>query len=276
MGDERLSDDAPRRWLVAAAHASLRIPGVLAAGSRTLLNGLWLGLLSEADLAALDERFYAGAAMYTTAAWNERGLFDWERQLVEKHFDGRSRVVVTSCGGGREVLALLHMGFDAVGYESHPDLATFGRDFLAERGFPDRVRMSPRDAFPPDSGACDAVVVGWGAYSLIHDPARRRAFLDEARRAVRGDGPILLSYLQRASDDRELRWTAAVASRLRRLRGKTPPEIGDTLAPNQVHLFSHAQLVDELCAAGLTLASYWTTGQADQTTSYGCAVAVPA
>lgn len=265
----------PRDRVVDAAVKSLRVPSKLATASRTLLNGLWLGVLSDVELAALDERYYDEAAAYRTVAWNERGLFDWERQMVEAHFGGCGRVVVTSAGGGREVLALAEMGFDVVGYESHPGLMAFARDFLAERGHAGRIRPAPRDVFPTDVGAYDGLVVGWGAYSLIHDRARRVRFLEAAGRDLSNVGPVLLSYFERQRDSRELRWTTALANRLRGWRGVTPVALGDTLAPNLVHAFTGAELAEELGAAGLRVATQWTTGNADNTVSYACAVARP-
>ena len=170
------------------------------------------------------------------------------------------------------MLALLQLGFDAVGYEPHPALAAYGRDFLAERGYPDRIHRSERDVFPVGQDSCDAAVVGWGSYSLIHGRDRRVPFMAGARAAVRGRGPVLLSYVERQYDDRETRWSEAIASRLRRWRGQPAAELGDTLVPNLTHVFTRPELAEELAAAGLTLGSYWTAGVADDSTSYGCAV----
>src|SRR5436309_2730404 len=132
--DTTRPDTRVRRPLVTAALASSKVPVVVAAALRTLLNGVWLGVLTDAELAALDESYYEQATMYRTASWNERGLFDWEQRLVLDHFPPGARIIVTACGGGREVLALLKMGFDVFGYESHPALAAFAGDFMAEHG----------------------------------------------------------------------------------------------------------------------------------------------
>jgi hypothetical protein len=251
----------------------LKLPVWLEAGSGAVVKGLWLGLLSEAELAALDERYYDAHAMYASPTWNERGLFEWERHMVETHFPDRGRIIVVAAGGGREVLALLEMGFDAVGYESHPTLAAFAETFLAERGHPGRVHLAPRDLFPPATGPCDGIVVGWGAYSLIHDRPRRVRFLEGARARLQHGGPVLLSFFERDADHRELRWTTTLANGLRRARRVPPAELGDTLAPNQVHVFTRAQLKEELTAARLAAEAYWTTSDADRPIHYGYMVA---
>ena len=240
---------------------------------RTVINGLWLGVLSDATLQAVDERYYRDEAAYRTSEWNERGFFDWERDAIGRHFDGRRRVAVPACGGGREVLALLLAGFDARGYEPHEGLVAYADGFLSARGHPGRIRRSPRDEFPPGT-ACDGVVVGWGAYSLVHGRDRRIAFLTGARRELAPGGPLLLSFFERPAHGRELRGTAALASGLRRIRGRGrgPVEPGDTLAPNRVHVFTPTLIAEEVAAAGLELVEHRVVGSADDITHYACAV----
>jgi hypothetical protein len=134
------------------------------------------------------------------------------------------------------------------------------------------VQRSARDGFP-DSGRCDGVIVGWGAYSLLHGRSTRVAFLAGARAALPIGAPVLLSHYERVADDRELRWTHAISRRLRALRGAAPTELGDTFAPNLAHVFTRAELAEELRASGFEPVASLTVGQADQTTQYGCAVA---
>lgn len=257
--------------LVSAVLASARGPALLSQAARAAINGLWLGALSDATLQAVDERYYRDEAAYRTSEWNERGLFDWERAAIERHFDGRPRVAVPACGGGREVLALLQAGFDATGYEPHEGLVAYAEGFLAAHGHPGRVRRSPRDAFPAGA-SCDGCVVGWGAYSLVHGRDRRIAFLTGARRELAPGGPLLLSFFERPAHGRELRCTAALASGLRRVLGRSPLEPGDTLAPNRVHVFTPALIAEEVAASGLELVEHRVVGGADDITHYACAV----
>jgi hypothetical protein len=252
--------------------SAARAPGLLARGSRAAINGTFLGLLSDTSLSAVDERYYETDGVYRTAEWNEKGLFDWEREAIEADFAPGSRIVVAACGGGREVLALLEAGFDAVGHEPHFDLARYGRDFLAGRGHPDRIHMSRRDEFP-SAETCDGVVIGWGAYSLIRGRDRRARLLGEARRHVPAGAPVLLSFFDRAAEGRELAFTRATANVLRRARRAEPVELGDTLAPNFIHVFTRADLTAELAAAGWDLASYRVLGVADGSTRYAMASA---
>ena len=258
--------------LVRAALASAKIPPRIMRGTRAVLNAGWLGLLSDASLRMLDERYYEDSIVYRTDEWNERGLFVWERELIDEHFRGCARVLVLACGGGREVLALLREGFDAIGYEPHPALLAYARGFLAARGYESRVHAVARDEFPGMAGPADGVVVGWGGFSLVHGRARRIAMLREAGRRLSAGGPVLLSFFARPSDGRELELTSTGATGLRRLRGHPHMDLGDTLAPNLVHVFTRSRLLEEVQAADLELADYKVIGRAADDTRYAAAV----
>lgn len=261
-----------------AALSAVHAPQLVARGVRVAFNGVWLGLASADDLRALDERYYAGSDMYRTPEWNEQGLFGWEKELVGRHFPAGGRVLVAACGGGREVLGLLEAGFDALGEEPHEALVRYADGFLSERGHPGRVRAAPRDGFSASDDRFDALVVGWGALSLVHGRAGRVAFLAGARERLVPGAPVLLSFFETAVDGRELRWTRRVAGVLRAARRTGSRELGDVLAPNLVHVLTRERLEEELALAGLELCELKIVAQAtDEATRYAAAVAtVPA
>lgn len=226
-------------------------------------DGLWLGLLGRDGLAALDEQFYAqatepvdgGRLGYDAADWNRQGLWGWEGAAVDAHFPPGGRVVVTGAGGGREVLGLLDRGFDAVGFEPNADLVAAGRAVLVQDGHGDRLRAMERDAWPADAGPCDAVVVGWGSYTLIPGRERRVAFLRRLRDALPVGAPVLVSFFVRGNEATSVR-IARVANVVRRLRRAEPVEVGDGLVPNFVHGFTEAEIAAELAEAGFALERY--------------------
>lgn len=263
----------PREPLLRAALASARLPRALERASRGALAGLWLGVLSDDQLRALDERYYESEGVYRTEAWNERGLFGWERAMVEQHFDRDAAVVVLGCGGGREVLALLEEGFDAVGYEPHPALAAYADGLLSSRGHPGRVRPAPRGELPPGAPPAGGLIVGWGAYSLVRGRGARVRLLAAARERLRSGAPLLISCFESSRHGRELRATRGVANALRRMRGREALELGDTLAPNLVHVFTAVELAGEVAGAGLELADHRRVGEADPSVGYAAVVA---
>ena len=266
-----MADD--RQRLVEAALASARIPPALERASRGVLAGVWLGLLSDAGLRALDERHHDAEGAYVTRKWNEGGLFQWELTLVERHFRAGGRVVVLGCGGGREVLGLLDAGYDAIGYEPHPGLVEFARELLGARGQGDRVRLSRPSELPADAPSCDGVIVGWGAYSLVPGRAARVRLLAEARERLEPGGALLLSSFETERHGRELRVTRSIGSALRRARGRPGLELGDTLSPNPTHVFTREEVEGEVAAAGLEVAEHQLIAHADGPVSYAAVVA---
>jgi len=258
--------------LVSAALASAELPKKLAYGARAVMNGFWLGALSDEQLRALDERYYAREAIYRTSEWNEQGLFDWEEKLVRAHFPQDGTLVVLGSGGGREVLALRRDGYDAVGYEAHPELAAFADEFMTAHGHPSQSHHVARDAFPDDVGACSGVIVGWAAYSLIHGRDRRIALLRSARAHLPRGGSVLVSFFEKRRGDREARFTRTLANGLRRLRGAAPIELGDTLRPNLIHVFNPAELADEASAAGFDIVAHEVIQELEASMHYAAAV----
>jgi hypothetical protein len=233
-------------------------------GLSAAFDGFWLGMFDRETLAAVDEAFYhvrteslgGSEVTYADERWNTSGLSAWERAAVEAHFPPGGRVAVTGAGGGREVLALLELGYDATGFEPHGGLAEAGRALLERRGHPDRLHVAERDRFPPGAGPYDAVLVGWGSYTLIPGRARRIAFLRQVRAALPDDAPVLLSFFTRAEAGRAVDVIFPVARVVRRLRRAEPPERGDLLTPNFGHAFERAEIESELRASGFELVDF--------------------
>jgi hypothetical protein len=237
---------------------SSRLTNRMLSGLKGVHDGMVLGLCQPSTLEQVDEVYYEEQAVYADPAYNHSGLWWWEREAVETWFAPGGRVVVTAAGGGREVLALRDLGYDAVGYESNEQLRRCAEVPL---------RPVARDRFPTDAGAADAVIVGWGSYMHIRGATARIEFLRAARRCLPPGGAVLLSFFARTGDGAYYRTVHAIGSRLRRLRPGASVELGDGIGPSYVHWFTEAELRAEVTAAGLELRS-WATGD------YGRAVAV--
>jgi len=219
-------------------------------------NGFWLGLMDREDLDLIDETYYDQKPNYVDEAYNTSGLRDWEEQMIDEHFPPSGRVVVTATGGGREVVALLDLGYDAVGYEPNTQLVDAASGLLERRGHRGRVHVVERDAFPPDAGRCDAVIVGWGSYMLIPGRGRRIDFLRAARGVLPAGAPILLSFFTRSPETGNFATIARVANVVRVLRRRPRVDVGDVLGPNYTHYFTRAEIASELEAAGFRLIAY--------------------
>ena len=160
-------------------------------------------------------------------------------------------MLVTAAGAGREILGLLDAGFDPVGYEPHEDLVKAGRAVLAADGLDaDRLRLSGRDRFPEHTAPCDAVIIGWGSFTLVPGRHRRHELLRAARALLEPGAPLLLSFFLRGDNNPYFPAVYRTASTLRRLRRAEPAELGDSLGTNFAHSFGPGEVEAELAAAG--------------------------
>ena len=264
----------PERMLRAYARASDRRRRALNV-LNACFDGVWLGLLDRNALDRLDEHFYSSGHdemdgrvfSYREEAHNRSGLHDWERAAIERHFPSGGRVLVTGAGGGREVLALLERGFDAVGYEPNGTLVAAGAELMRSLGHDGRLRCCDRDAFPGGRERGDAVLVGWGSYMLIPGRDRRVAFVRAARAAVPDGAPLLCSFFTRPPHARYFSILAGTANAVRQLRRRAPVEVGDTIAENFAHRFTREEIERELALGGFRMIAF-------ERRPYGHAVAV--
>jgi len=256
----------PRPWLVRAYKVSQRAFGKLRVGLEALHDGFWLGVLDKPLLDAAGEQYYDDRPLYQDFEYNRRGFFDWERQMVERYFPPTGRLLVTSAGGGREVLAFHKCGYQVDAAECHAGFVTFANEFLAVEQVPCAVQLVAPDEVPPGDERYDAIVVGWSAYMLIQGRARRIAFLRELKPRLNPGAPLLLSFFTRDGDRPYFRLVRCLANGLRTLRRREAVDLGDALTPNYVHYFREAELAAELQAAGFELLYFGDT-------DYGHAVA---
>jgi hypothetical protein len=227
---------------------------------RGCFDGIWLGVLSHDQTARIDIVYYNRTALYMTESWNRRGLWPWEQAAIDAHFGGVRRIIVTSAGGGREILALNKAGYEVAGFEPHKDLRRFGNRLIAADGLSTEIRPSERDRWPSDTGDTDGVIVGWGGYMLIPGRDRRVAFLREAAKRLPAQAPLLVSFYPREDENLRFRIVTRIANLLRRLLRRDPVVFGDALAPSLVHFFTKAEVESEMSEAGFELVDFGTNG----------------
>ena len=255
--------DRTIRWYCRSdqlANAALRV-------LRGAFDGVWLGIMTREQLARIDEVYYDNAREYMTESHNRKGLFAWEQAAVDHHFSGVRRIIVTSAGGGREMLALAKAGYEVAGYEPHEALACFGNRLLKEDGIEATIATCDRDTWPREAGEADGVIVGWSGYMLTAGRARRVAFLREAARRLPAGAPVLVSFFVVEGRDVRLRTAARIATPLRRLLRREPVTVGDSLVPMLVHFFTRDEIEAELADGGLDLVDFgaeeygWAVGR---------------
>ncbi|MCB9679296.1 MAG: hypothetical protein H6737_29600 [Alphaproteobacteria bacterium] len=234
-----------------ALRAADRRTGRRLTAVRAVHTGAWLGALSNDALAALDEATYAASyAYHTTEAHNLAGLFPWEEDVLARHFPRSGRLLVTSAGAGREVVALRRKGFDVDAFECNAQLCDLANALLARLELHGDVRLAPRDGWVDVGATYDGIVVGWGSYTNIRGRARRVALLRGLRGMTNPGAPLVASFFPRPSRDRAFRVTAMVGNGVAGLLGHEAVEVGDVIDPTYQHYFAREEAFAELRAGG--------------------------
>ena len=78
----------------------------------------------------------------------ESGLFEWEKPIIEKHFSNAKSILLIAAGGGREVLALIKMGFEVDSYECNTKLIEYGNELLQRNKIDTKIKYLPRNSVP--------------------------------------------------------------------------------------------------------------------------------
>jgi len=236
--------------------------------------GFWLGVLTRERMHAIDEEFYTRTRNrtrqpnYHDKEYNRRGLWAWEERVLTEHFAECDRLILIGAGGGREVLALLRLGYQIDGFESHPALVAAANSLLQEEGFDTSVGLVQRDESPNTKTTYDGIIVGWGAYMLVQSRRHRITLLKQLRALTHRQCPILLSFYWRSgSPSASYKMSAFLANMIRRTTNREPIDVGDWLAPAYVHFFTRDEIASELSEGGFLLVHY-------STAEYGHAVGI--
>lgn len=150
------------------------------------------------DAARLTSWAYDHSGSYLQPAHQDVGWFDFESRALREHFPPPpAHVLVIGCGAGRELLALQAAGYRVTGCDPAPRLVQ-----AARRRMPADVALAvaglPLLADPALQGPFAAVIIGWGAWGHVLDPAERHAAL-VALRSRCPHGPLLLSWAVEAT-----------------------------------------------------------------------------
>lgn len=235
----------------------------LASVAGAIHEGFWLGYLSADDLDAITRDHYHNSQEYASPEHNQRGLFDWERVVVEQYFQPGSRILVAAAGGGREVLALRRAGFQAEGFDCSATLVQASEAIFDRLGEPRGVALCPPGEVPSGPPLYRGLVVGWSGYT--HIPARRRriAFLQQLRSRALPGAPVLVSFFPREDSSRSeiLIYRIARISRVIFRKRKEQSELGDHLGWCFSHTFTREDIEAELQAAGFRPVFYSEVGE---------------
>ncbi len=220
------------------------------------------GALRLADLRAAIQREWDRSGEPEWGGYIASGLMNWERDFYLSFLKPDDRVLVVGCGTGRDLLALLQLGYRAEGLDVAPGCtATAGR-FLQNRGFHTPVYTGAIETFDLPR-RFDAFIFSWFCYSYIPQSETRIRVLRKLRDHLNPGGRILVSYNpgKRAPRRLPIRLTQLVAWLS---RSDWRPEYGDHVSIQGRHIlhyehqFTREELEGEARAAGWSVAFHET------------------
>jgi hypothetical protein len=192
-----------------------------------------------------EEQLAITVRLYGDAGEQRAGLFDWERIWFSQRLPRPpARVLVGGSGRGREVRALLELGYDVGAFDpALPSLRQSERDnpsasFHGWFGYEELVRdrLGPRPRLIPADARFDAVLLGWSSLTHVLREETQEALL-RVLDALAPRGPILASFFLSATLGEHSR-AERLGRRAARLFGKST-----ALQSDRVRLLAHTGFV---------------------------------
>ena len=187
------------------------------------------------------------------------GLMPWERALYDRFLKVKDRILVVGCGTGRDLIALLKLGYRVEGLDVGPRAIALARRILEKEGLSTELHTGPIEAVALP-GSFDVFTFSWFCYGYIPQADTRIGVLRKVKAHLNPGGRILISYVpaERPPSSLPIRLTRFAA---RLARSDWHPELGDVIGPvtgdrhamGYQHHFWEGELEKEARAAGLTV-----------------------
>lgn len=185
------------------------------------------------------------------------GLMGWERDFYLRFLRPGDRILVVGCGTGRDLVALLDLGYRAEGLDVGPECVARARLVLDKRGLVAPLYTGAIETVEL-AGSCDVVIFSWFCYAYIPRSESRIGVLRRVKGHLNPGGRILISYQVLPTVPRRL--PIRLAQCVAWVTGSDwRPEFGDQISPSwrdrfftrYEHFFQRGALEAEAQAAGL-------------------------
>ena len=190
------------------------------------------------------------------------GLMPWERALYDRFLKPQDRILVVGSGTGRDLIALVKLGYRVEGLDVGPRAIALARRILEKEGLSTELHTGPIEAVALP-GSFDVFTFSWFCYGYIPQADTRIGVLRKVKAHLNPGGRVLISYIpaERPLRSLPIRLMRFVA---RLTRSDWRPELGDVIgraagdqhAIHYEHQFSEGELENEARAAGLTVVSH--------------------
>src|SRR3989442_3064642 len=157
------------------------------------------------------------------------GLMPWEKAWYERVLKPADHILLVGCGTGRDLIALLKLGYRVDGLDISARAIELARRMLEPRRLSAELHIgSIEDVMPP--GSFDAVIFSWFCYGYIPQRQARIAVLRNVTPHLRPAGRVLISYVPAERPPRALPIALTrIVARLTRTDWR--PELRDVLGP---------------------------------------------
>src|SRR5437879_11283804 len=157
------------------------------------------------------------------------GLMSWENALYGRFLKPGDHVLLVGSGTGRDLIALLKLGYRVDGLDVSAHAIALARRMLDQERLAAELSTGAIETAPL-AASFDAFVFSWFCYGYIPQTSSRIAVLRQAKAHLNPGGRILISY---SPADRRPRSLPIRLARLpaRLTRSHWRPELGDVLGP---------------------------------------------
>ncbi len=187
------------------------------------------------------------------------GLMPWERALYDRFLKVEDRILVVGCGTGRDLIALLKLGYRVEGLDVGPRAIALARRILEKESLSAELHTGSIEtvALPR---SFDVFTFSWFCYAYIPQADTRIGVLRKIKAHLNPGGRVLISYVPAERPPRSLAIRLSrFAARL--TRSDWHPErgdvvgraVGDRPAIHYEHRFVDGELEKEARGAGLTV-----------------------
>jgi SAM-dependent methyltransferase len=188
------------------------------------------------------------------------GLMPWERALYDRFLKPEDRILVVGCGTGRDLIALLKLGYRVEGLDVAPRAIALARRMLERQGLSADLYVGPIEAVALPA-RFDAFIFSWFCYGYIPQTDTRIEVLRKVKAHLNPGGRVLICYIPAERPPRRLP-IGLTRFMARFTRSDWRPELGDVIGPatrdryaiHYEHQFWEGELENEARTAGLTVA----------------------
>jgi len=161
------------------------------------IQTLALAVMTPENLIAYSRNAYIGTEAVSN--WSnldtiETGLFPLEANLIEKIDRRGGKLLLLGIGGGREAIPLGQMGFEVVGVDFIPEMATRAMENAARRGIKIAAQVQEISKIDLPAATYDVIWFSTAMYSSVPTKKRRTEMLRRMKPALKSGGVLVCQF----------------------------------------------------------------------------------